>query len=219
MVFKEPVHKILERIKNEPYFRWPSKMGGDSSKRNQNLYCTCHRDKGHTVEQCRILKDHLEKLIRLGHLKEFVLEPKSGETGQTTRSHGNTLPPPLGVIEVIYATSMGTLVTRRRGVLIVVLAESRRKEQPRRKRIKYAQEPIAFNDEDLEGTTQPHDDALVVTARINGFIVKRVLVDQGSRAKVMYPNLFRGLGLKAEDLSKYDTPLVGFNGRMVVPNG
>lgn len=35
----------------------------------------------------------------------------------------------------------------------------------------------------------------------------------------MYLDLFRGLGLKNEDLSKYDTPLVGFNGRMVVPKG
>ena len=35
----------------------------------------------------------------------------------------------------------------------------------------------------------------------------------------MYPDLFRGLGLKNEDLSKYDTPLVGFNGRMVIPKG
>ena len=35
----------------------------------------------------------------------------------------------------------------------------------------------------------------------------------------MYPDLFRGLGLKNEDLSKYDTPLVGLNGQMVVPEG
>ena len=53
-------------------------------------------------------------------------------------------------------------------------------------------------------------------AQINGFIVKRVLIDQESGAKVMYPNLYRGLGLK-DDLSKYDTPLMGFNGRMVIP--
>ena len=59
----------------------------------------------------------------------------------------------------------------------------------------------------------------MVTAQINGFIVKRVLVDQGSGAEVMYPDLFRGFGLKNEDLSKYDTPLVGFDGRMVVPEG
>ena len=74
------------------------------------------------------------------------------------------------------------------------------------KKMKIGQEPITFND-DLEGTIQPHDDALVVTAWINGFIVKRVMVDQESGANVMYPNLFRGLELKKEDLLKYDTPL------------
>ncbi|XP_075670445.1 uncharacterized protein LOC142640257 [Castanea sativa] len=193
-------------------------MGGDPL-RNQNLYCTYHRDKGHTTEQCRILNNHLEQLVRSGHLKEFVLESRGGETGQITRPRGNLLPPPLGVIEVIHATSMGTSVTRRKGVLTVVPAKSHREEQPPGKRMKYAWEPIAFNDEDLEGTTQPHDDALVVTAQINGFIVKRVLVDQGSGVELMCPDLFKGLGLKNEDLFKYNTPLVGFDGQMVVPEG
>ena len=36
---------------------------------------------------------------------------------------------------------------------------------------------------------------------------------------MMYPNLFKGLGLKNEDHSKYDTPLMGFDGRMVIPKG
>ena len=49
--------------------------------------------------------------------------------------------------------------------------------------------------------------------------MKRVLIDQGSGAEVMYPNLFKGLCLKAEDFSKYDTTLVGIDGRMVVPEG
>ena len=78
--------------------------------------------------------------------------------------------------------------------------------------MKYTWEPIAFNDDDLEGTIQLHDDDLVVTTRINGFILKRVLIDQGSGAEVMYPDLYKGLGLKKEDLSKYDTPLMGFDG-------
>ena len=59
----------------------------------------------------------------------------------------------------------------------------------------------------------------MVIARINGFIVKRVLINRGSGAEVMYLDLFRGLGLKNEDLSKYDTPLVGFDGLMVVLEG
>ncbi|XP_065622175.1 uncharacterized protein LOC136064408 [Quercus suber] len=91
--------------------------------------------------------------------------------------------------------------------------------QRSRKKIKLTREPIAFDDSDLEGTVQPHDDALIVTARINGFLVKRVMIDQGNEADVMYPNLFRGLGLKNEDLSRYSTPLVGFDGKVVVPDG
>ena len=34
MAFKELVHKIMEKIKHEPYFRWLVKMGGDSTKKN-----------------------------------------------------------------------------------------------------------------------------------------------------------------------------------------
>lgn len=67
--------------------------------------------------------------------------------------------------------------------------------------------------------TQPHDDALVVTAKINAFMVKRVLVDQGNRVEVMYLDLYKGLGLKMKNLSKYVTPFVGFDGRMVIPEG
>ena len=35
----------------------------------------------------------------------------------------------------------------------------------------------------------------------------------------MYPDLFRGLGLMNEDLLKYSTPLVGFDGKVVIPEG
>ena len=63
--------------------------------------------------------------------------------------------------------------------------------------MRIGQKPIVFGNEDLEGTIQPYDDALVVTAWISGFLVKRVMVDQGSGADVMYPDLFKGLELKS----------------------
>ncbi|XP_023919105.1 uncharacterized protein LOC112030672 [Quercus suber] len=85
--------------------------------------------------------------------------------------------------------------------------------------MKIAREPITFDDYDLEGTIQPHDDALVVTARISSFMVKKVMIDQGSGANVMYPDLFKGLKLRNKDLSKCTTPLVRFDGRMIVPEG
>ena len=45
------------------------------------------------------------------------------------------------------------------------------------------------------------------------------MVDQGSEADVMYPDLFRELGLKNQNLAKYDSPLVSFDGRVVIPQG
>ena len=113
VTFKEPVHRIVDRIKNEPYFRWPNKMGGDPSRRNQNLYCTYHRDKGHMIEQCRVLKDHLGQLVKARYLKEFVVYSGDRGTGQGTQQRGNPLPSPLGVIEVIHAALRSLTVTRR----------------------------------------------------------------------------------------------------------
>ena len=44
-------------------------------------------------------------------------------------------------------------------------------------------------------------------------------MDQGSCVEVMYPNLYKGLNLKLEDLTAYDSPLAGFDGKLVAPKG
>ena len=49
--------------------------------------------------------------------------------------------------------------------------------------------------------------------------MKRVLVDQGSAVEVMYHNLYKGLNLKLEDLTAYNSPLVSFEGKTVTPRG
>ena len=60
---------------------------------------------------------------------------------------------------------------------------------------------------------------MVVTLRIRGYDVKRVLVDQGSSAEIMYPDLFKRLKLKLKDLAYYDSPLIGFDGKIVFLKG
>ena len=78
---------------------------------------------------------------------------------------------------------------------------------------------MGFSDEDNIGTIQSNDDALVITLRIGGYDVKRVMVDQDSVAKIMYPDLYKGLNLKAKDLTPYSSSLVSFEGKIIIPKG
>ena len=55
---------------------------------------------------------------------------------------------------------------------------------------------LGFSDEDKIGTIQPYDDALVITFRIGGYEVKRLMVDQGSATEIMYPDLYKEDELK-----------------------
>ena len=88
------------------------------------------------------------------------------------------------------------------------------------KRVKILTQPtLGFSDEDKAGTIQPHDNALVVTLRIGGYDVRRVLVDQGSAIEIRYHDLYKGLNLKPKDLTAYESPLVSFEGKIVIPKG
>ncbi|XP_050258924.1 uncharacterized protein LOC126703915 [Quercus robur] len=217
-VFREPVQQVLEKIKNEPLFKWPNKMAGEPKRHNPNLYYHYHQDHGHTTEDCRNLWDHLEQLIREGKLKQ-LLHHSSGRVSQAgLEMRGDTsLRLPLGMINVIFAAPRRTGSCPSR-----VLSVFRPSTEDHCQALKRARVDVplilGFSDEDKVGIIQSHDDALVVTLRIGGYDVKRVIIDQGSAVDIMYPDLYKGLGLKLEDLAAYSSPLGSFEGRMVAPN-
>ncbi|XP_030958927.1 uncharacterized protein LOC115980859 [Quercus lobata] len=109
IVFREPVQQVLEKVKNEPFFKWPNKMAEDSSKRNQSLYYQYHQDHGHTTEDYRNLWNHLNQLVREGKL-QHLLHPSSGHLGQVDKEPQRdiSLRPPMGMINVILATPRRT---------------------------------------------------------------------------------------------------------------
>ena len=78
---------------------------------------------------------------------------------------------------------------------------------------------MSFLKEEKVRTIQPHNDVLVIMLKIKGYDVKRVMVDRGTGAEVMYPDLYKGLNLKPKDLTAYDSPLISFDGKVVVPKG
>lgn len=125
----------------------------------------------------------------------------------------------LGTINVIFAKPRGDVETYSKAMTMVGGPNFKDKNQALKKARVMATPTLGFFEEDKEGTFQPHDDTLVVIIRIGGYDVKRILVDQGNRAEIMYPDLYKGLNLKPKDLERYDSLLVGFDGRMVVPRG
>ena len=218
-MFREPVQQVLEKIKNEPFFKWPNKMAREPRKRNPNLYCHYHQDHGHTTEDCRNLWNHLEQLVREGKLKQ-LLHHSSGRASQaSSEMRGDASSRlPFGTINVIFAAPGRTGSCPSRVLSVFQPPTEDHCQASKRARVDVPL-ILGFSDEDKVGTIQPHDDALVFTLRIGGYDVKRVMVDQGNAVDIMYPNLYKGLGLKPEDLAAYSSPLVSFEGRMVAPKG
>ena len=122
----------------------------------------------------------------------------------------------MGTINVIFAAPGRTRSSPSRVMSVArLLAED---SSSGLKRAKMDIQPIlGFSDEDKIGIIQPHDDTLVVTLRIEGYDVKRILVDQGSTVEIMYLDLYKGLNLRSDDLMAYNSPLVSFEGKTVIP--
>ncbi|XP_065620101.1 uncharacterized protein LOC136063523 [Quercus suber] len=172
-------------------------MSGDSLRRNQSFHCQYHQEQGHTTEDCWTLWSHLEQLVKEGKLQHLMCHPNGK-----------------GTINVIFA-ALGR--TRSQPSRVMYVARFPAKDTSfglKRPRIEI-QLALSFSDEDEAGTIQPHDDALVVTLRIGGYDVKRVMVDHGNCSGIMYPNLYKGLHLKPEDLTAYDFLLVSFDEKVV----
>ena len=194
-------------------------MVGNPEKRNRNLYCQYHQDHGHTTKDCKSLWDHLDQLVREGKLKQ-LLHHSSGLGGQTNsrierETHSR---PPLENYQRYFAAPGRTGSCSSRVMSMTRLSFEDICHEPKRARLEWPL-VMGFSNEDKIETIQPHDDALVITLQIGGYDVKRVMVDQGSTTEIMYPDLYKGLSLRSEDLTPYSSPLVSFEGKVIIPKG
>ncbi|GAV92346.1 LOW QUALITY PROTEIN: hypothetical protein CFOL_v3_35725, partial [Cephalotus follicularis] len=70
-----------------------------------------------------------------------------------------------------------------------------------------------------EGVRLPHDDPVVVTLLVELFTMKRILIDSGNLADILYKHAFDQLRIPADQLKPVKTPLVGFVGETIHPLG
>ena len=78
---------------------------------------------------------------------------------------------------------------------------------------------MCFSEEDARGVKQPHDNPLVIMLMIEGFNTRRILVDNGSLANIIYLSAFQQLKLDPRRLRPFDSPLISFHGDRVYPEG
>ncbi|XP_030924835.1 uncharacterized protein LOC115951837 [Quercus lobata] len=169
------------------------------------------------MENCKNLWNHLDQLVREGKLKH-LLHHSSGHQGHQEARRDAALRPPTGMINVIVAAPGRTGTRPARVLSVAQLPAEESQLEPKRARMNFC--PVfSFSEKDKVRTIQPHDDALLITLRIGDYNVKRVMVDGGNAAEVMYPDLYKGLGLKPKDLMPYNSPLMSFDGKLVIPMG
>ena len=78
---------------------------------------------------------------------------------------------------------------------------------------------IMFLKEDARGVKQLHDDSLVITLMIEWFNTRRIFVDNGSFADIIYLFAFQQLKVNPKRLHPFESPLIGFSGDRVYPKG
>jgi hypothetical protein len=79
--------------------------------------------------------------------------------------------------------------------------------------------PITFSQEDLQLKDYPHNDAMVISCVIKGFLIHNVLVDTGSAADIIFAKAFRQMQEPEDKIHDATHPLCGFGGRQIVAPG
>ncbi|KAK3013084.1 hypothetical protein RJ639_008975 [Escallonia herrerae] len=193
-------------------------MQSRPKKINKDLWCHYHNDHGHTTNNCGSLKRAIEALIKWGKLRKFIAHkdrrqksPPEVEEREDRAEHAGTINTISGGLAV-----GGSSGKSRKSYVREVCRTS----QNLSKKQKTTPVPtISFFDEDLKDVKMPHDDPLVIIIKARNFEVKRVLVDNGSSAEILFYDAFRKMNILTDRLQKMDSPLYGFSNHSVAVEG
>ena len=196
---------------------------------NRSLRCEYHREHGHETNHCQSLKFLIEKLIRAGHLKQYLREPTRGTTAAPTTGRAvaeiEHAPKPRPTINFILGGPTNNQYQskkQRRRMLRTASVRARVNtisNQGDAPTVLLVDGPISFPPINPTRVITPHYDALVLTVSINGFDVHRVLVDLGSAADLLHLPAFKQMKVPIDHLHSAGRVLSGFKGATTLSIG
>jgi hypothetical protein len=161
-------------------------------KVRKDLYCAFHERSSHTTEQCRNIRQR-------GNMQDP--RPQQGTAAEAAREAVQEQAPPAEQRQDI----------QRKVIQVITRADSPAQQSKRQKKMqlrtvhsitaagdgapRYLNQQISFGLEDAEGVLFPHQDPLVIWAEVAGFEVRRILVDGGSSADVIFADAYAKMGL------------------------
>ncbi|XP_016206952.1 uncharacterized protein LOC107647388 [Arachis ipaensis] len=207
-------------------------MYQDQRHVDRSKYCAFHQKYGHTTDDCVIAKDVLEKLARQGLLDKYIesrgRRQSTDESGQQSkpttnpRDKGkkvdNDTNPPRRIINCISGGFAGGGCTnsarKRLYRAMMTMTESTAPQQPNKDRPE-----ISFIAKDFKANDRNLDDPVVITAQVGEPLVKKILMDPGSSADVLFYSTFQKMKLSDKNLQPSSGELVGFSGERVAIRG
>ncbi|KAL5555626.1 hypothetical protein UlMin_037862 [Ulmus minor] len=181
-------------------FTIPPNIRTPVNRRDNTKCCRYHRDIGHVTEQCRVLKDEIERLIQRGQLRNYV---RGNNQQPRLQAQENQQPVQEGedikVRTIIGGPATGDTNRARKNYARqtrsapypqqVNLAEHRDKI-PR-----LSNKPIIFTEEEASGLWHPHKDAIFVSLRIASRKVYKILIDNESSANILFCSTLNRMNL------------------------
>jgi hypothetical protein len=79
--------------------------------------------------------------------------------------------------------------------------------------------PVTFSTQDVNLSSFPHNDAMVITVHIDRRDVTKILIDNGSKAEILFLATFDKMGFDQKQLKEPTKPLYGFDGKRIEPVG
>lgn len=74
-LLKVPVEELIHAIKNRGLLCPPALIAKAPNKRDRSRFCDFHNTHGHTIAQCRDLRNQIEDLVRNRYLDDFIEGP------------------------------------------------------------------------------------------------------------------------------------------------